>query len=30
MNEGLRLAIPSDGPLHEPSLLFLRSCGMGV
>ena len=26
----LRLAVPSDGPLHEPALLFLRSCGIGV
>jgi len=26
----LRLAIPSDGPLHETSLLFLRSCGLDV
>ena len=30
MNSTLRLAAPSDGPLHEPSLLFLRSCGLGV
>ena len=26
----LRLAVPSDGALHEPSLHFLRSCGIGV
>jgi ATP phosphoribosyltransferase len=26
----LRLAVPSDGPLHEATLLFLRSCGIGV
>ena len=26
----LRLAIPSDGALHESTLLFLRSCGIGV
>ena len=26
----LRLAVPSDGALHEPALLFLRSCGLGV
>ena len=26
----LRLAVPSDGVLHEPALLFLRSCGIGV
>lgn len=26
----LRLAVPSDGALHEPSLLFLKSSGMGV
>ena len=26
----LRLAIPSDGALYEPALLFLRSCGLGV
>ena len=26
----LRLAVPSDGALHEPSLLFLESSGMGV
>ena len=33
MREGgfvLRLAVPSDGALHEPALLFLRSCGIGV
>ena len=30
MNDGLRLAVPSDGPLHDGSLLFLRSCGLGV
>ena len=26
----LRLAVPSDGALHEPSLLFLSACGIGV
>ena len=26
----LRLAVPSDGPLHDPALLFLRSCGIGA
>ena len=26
----LRLAVPSDGALHEPTLIFLRSCGIGV
>ena len=26
----LHLAVPSDGALHEPSLMFLRSCGIGV
>ena len=26
----LRLAVPSDGPMHEPMLMFLRSCGIGV
>ncbi len=26
----LRLAVPSDGALHEPALMFLRSCGIGV
>ena len=26
----LRLAVPSDGALHEPSLTFLRACGVGV
>ncbi len=26
----LRFAVPSDGPLHEPALVFLRACGMGV
>ena len=26
----LRLALPSDGALHEPALMFLRSCGAGV
>lgn len=30
MNNNLRLAVPSDGPLYEPSLLFLRSCGLGI
>ena len=30
MSNGLRLAIPSGGPLHEPSLLFLKLCGVGV
>ena len=30
INNGLRLAIPSDGPLYEPALLFLRSCGLGI
>lgn len=30
MNNGLRLAIPSAGPLYEPALLFLRSCGVPV
>ncbi len=29
-NSILRLAIPSDGALHEPTLMFLRACGMGV
>ena len=26
----LRVAIPSNGPLHEPTLEFLGSCGLGV
>lgn len=26
----LRLAVPSDGALHEPSLLFLKECGLAV
>ena len=26
----LRLAIPSDGALYEPTLMFLRACGIGV
>ncbi len=26
----LRLAVPSDGELHEPSLQFLKSCGMPI
>ena len=30
MNTVLSLAIPSDGALHEPTLMFLRSCGLGV
>ena len=30
MTQTLRLAVPSDGPLHEPALLFLRACGIGV
>lgn len=29
-SSALRLAIPSDGPLYEPMLMFLRSCGIGV
>ena len=29
-NSALRLAIPSDGALHEPTLMFMRSCGIGV
>ncbi len=29
-NPILRLAIPSDGALHESTLMFLRSCGIGV
>ncbi len=29
-NSDLRLAVPSDGALHEPTLMFLRSCGIGV
>jgi ATP phosphoribosyltransferase len=28
--EVLRLALPSDGELHEPSLAFLRDCGIPV
>ena len=27
---GLRLALPSDGDLYEPSLSFLRACGIPV
>ncbi len=27
---GLRLALPSDGDLYEPSLAFLRACGIPV
>ena len=27
---GLRLALPSDGDLHEPSLAFLAGCGIPV
>lgn len=30
MSDVLRLAIPSDGPLYEPALLFLRASGVGV
>jgi ATP phosphoribosyltransferase len=26
----LRLVLPSDGDLHEPTLNFLRDCGLGV
>ena len=26
----LRLAVPSDGALHQPTLDFLRACGLGV
>ena len=29
-NSTLRLAVPSDGALHEPTLMFLRACGIGV
>jgi ATP phosphoribosyltransferase len=29
-NGNLRLAIPSNGALYEPTLSFLRSCGIGV
>ena len=29
-NGELRLAIPSSGALYEPTMLFLRSCGIGV
>ncbi|MDA0770700.1 MAG: ATP phosphoribosyltransferase [SAR202 cluster bacterium Casp-Chloro-G4] len=29
-NGNLRLAIPSDGALYEPTQSFLRSCGIGV
>ncbi len=29
-NEGLRLALPSDGDLYEPSLAFMRTCGIPV
>ncbi len=30
MGAKLRLAVPSDGALHEPTLAFLRACGVGV
>ena len=30
MGANLRLAVPSDGALHEPTLAFLRACGVGV
>ena len=30
METELRVAVPSDGALHEPALMFLRSCGMEV
>ncbi len=30
LNGNLRLAISSDGALFEPTLAFLRSCGIGV
>ena len=26
----LRIAVPSDGPLHESTLSFMKSCGIGV
>ena len=29
-SSSIRLAIPSDGALHEPTLMFLLSCGIGV
>ena len=30
LNGGLRLAIPSDGEMHEPTQRFLDQCGMTV
>ncbi len=30
LNDGLRLAIPSDGEMFEPTQRFLQSCGMGI
>jgi ATP phosphoribosyltransferase len=30
LNGGLRLAIPSDGEMFEPTQRFLQSCGMGI
>jgi ATP phosphoribosyltransferase len=29
-DDGIRLALPSDGDLYEPALAFLRSCGITV
>ena len=29
-NENLRVAIPSDGAMYEPTLLFLEACGLRV
>ena len=26
----LRIAVPSDGPLHESTLSFMKSCGIGI
>ena len=30
MKSVLRLVVPSDGVLYEPTLMFLRACGLGV
>ncbi len=29
-NQRLRLAVPSDGAMYEPTLSFLQACGLGV
>lgn len=30
VNGGIRIAVPSDGAMHDPALSFLEGCGLGV